>query len=57
MARIRKIVYGKTFNVGNYEAEHVRLEAELDDREHTTTEINQIYVTLKKAVHRLQKEG
>lgn len=57
MVRISKITYGKTFNIGNYEAVHVRLEGQLPDRDHTETEINYIYAELKQAVHRLHEVG
>ena len=57
MVRLATISYGKTFNLGNYEAERLQLELDVSDREYTDTEINQLYVALKKRLHELQKEG
>lgn len=57
MPKITKVVYGKTFNIGNYEAEHVRLEAELTGEEYSETVLNYTFQTLKQKVHELQRDG
>jgi len=57
MTKITKIIYGKTFNIGNYEAERITLESEFHVVDPSETQVNYVYAELKRRVHELHESG
>ena len=48
-----ELEYSRTFNLGNYESEHITLKADLDNTEN----LNEAFMELKADVFRLHEEG
>lgn len=51
--KYRELEYSRTFNLGNYQSEHITLKADLDE----TEDLDESYRTLKARVFKLQQEG
>jgi hypothetical protein len=51
--KYRELEYSRTFNLGNYESEHITLKVDLDE----TEDLHESFKELKFSVFRLQKES